>query len=166
MPIFRGKEFVSTISDSKDSVRVATRSHVPLLAAISIIDEVNLVHQDRVLLAGQTNTAYNGIYIWNSVTGKLIRATDADSTIEVSGGMRMYVEEGATNAQTYWTLTTPGVIILGTTGLTFARDNRVGNFDQSGTHGSAALTNILVLDESGQITSITPVSINLDGGEF
>lgn len=166
MPIFRGKEFVSTISDSKDSVRVATRVHIPMLAAISAIDEINLVHQDRVLLAGQNNPAYNGIYVWNSVTGKLIRATDADSTIEVSGGMRMYVEEGATNAQTYWTLTTPGVIILGTTSLTFARDNRVGNFDQSGIHGTASQTNVITLDESGQITSIIPVDINLDGGEF
>lgn len=166
MPIFRGKEFASAISDSKDSVRVATRTHVPLLSTLSVIDDITLAHQDRVLLTGQTNPAYNGIYVWNSVTGKLIRASDADSMLEVSSGMRMFVEEGTANAQTYWTLTTPGVIIVGTTGLTFARENRVGNFDQSGTHGSASKTNVITLDESGQITSITPVDIALDGGEF
>jgi len=166
MPIFRGKDFVSAISDSKDSVRVATRTHVPLLAALSVIDDIALAHQDRVLLTGQSNPAYNGIYVWNSVTGKLIRAADADSLLEVSSGMRMFVEEGTVNAQTYWTLTTPGVIILGTTGLTFARENRVGNFDQTGTHGSPSQTNVITLDESGQITSITPVDIVLDGGEF
>jgi len=166
MPIFRGKDFVSAISDSKDSVRVATRTHVPLLAALSAIDDIALAHQDRVLLTGQSNPAYNGIYVWNSVTGKLIRAADADSLLEVSSGMRMFVEEGTVNAQTYWTLTTPGVIILGTTGLTFARENRVGNYDQTGTHGTASQTNVITLDESGQITSITPVDIVLDGGEF
>lgn len=166
MPIFRGKEFVSAASDSKDSVRVATRTHVPLLASLSIIDDIDLIHKDRVLLAGQSNPAQNGIYAWNSLTGKLIRSTDADSVNEVSGGMRMFVEEGTVNAQTYWTLTTPGLITLGTTGLTFTRENRVGNFDQSGTHGSPSTTNVITLDESGQITSITPVDIAVDGGEF
>lgn len=166
MPIFRGKEFVSAVSDSKDSVRVATRTHVPLLASLSVVDAVTLVHQDRVLLTAQNNPAQNGIYAWNSVTGKLIRANDADSLYEVSGGMRMFVEEGEVNAQTYWTLTTPGIIVLGTTGLSFARENRVGNFDQSGTHGSPSTTNVITLDESGQITAITAVDIELDGGEF
>ncbi len=166
MPIFRGKELVSSISDSKDSVRVATRSHIPLLASVSIIDDVNLVHKDRVLLAGQNNPAHNGIYVWNSSSGKMIRASDADSLYEVSGGLRVYVEEGTTNAQTYWTLTTPGAITLGITGLSFARENRVGNFDQSGTHGTPSQTNVITLDESGQITSITAVNIDIDGGEF
>lgn len=166
MPIFRGKEFVSHVTDSKDSVRVVARTHVPLLGSIWVIDDITLVHRDRVLLAGQTNSAQNGIYIWNSVTGRLVRAPDADSLYEVSGGMRVYVEEGTDNAQTFWTLTTPGVITLGTTGLTFYRENRIGNFDHSGTHGSASKTNVITLDESGQITSITAVNIDLDGGEF
>jgi phage-related tail fiber protein len=166
MPIFRGKEFVSSAADSKDSVRVATRSHVPLLGTLSVVDDVELAHRDRVLLAGQNNPTQNGIYAWNSITGRLIRSTDADSLNEVSGGLRVYVEEGTVNAQTHWTLTTPGIITLGVTELTFARENRVGNFDQSGTHGSSSTTNVVTLDESGQITSITPVDIDLDGGEF
>lgn len=166
MPIFRGKEFVSSISDSKASVRVATRLPVNLTESMSEIDSITLVHRDRVLLAGQQNPAQNGIYIWNEVTAKLIRAPDADSLYEVSGGLHTFVEEGVINAQTNWTLTTPGLITLGVTGLTFARENRVGNFDQSGTHGSVSQTNVLTLDESGQITSITTVDIAIDGGEF
>ena len=166
MPIFRGKEFVSPISDSKDSVRVATRSGVPLSTSLSVIDDVSLAHKDRVLLAGQNKAEENGIYVWNSVTGKLVRAADADSAAEVSGGLRVYVEEGTANAQTYWTLTTPGAITLNSTGLTFTRENRVGNFEQSGAHGSASMTNVITLDESGQITSITSITINVDGGEF
>lgn len=166
MPIFRGKEFVSSLSDSKDSVRVVARTHIPLLASLSTVDDIILVHKDRVLLTNQSNPVQNGIYAWNSASGKLIRASDADSLYEVSGGMRVYVEEGTGNAQTYWTLTTPGMITLGVTGLTFSRENRVGNFDQSGTHGSPSKTNVVTLDESGQITSITAVDIALDGGEF
>jgi phage-related tail fiber protein len=166
MPIFRGKEFVSAIADSKASVRAATRVSISLTDSISEIDGIVLIHRDRVLLAGQQNPTQNGIYIWNDVTGKLIRAPDADSFFEVSGGMHTFVEEGVINAQTNWTLTTPGIITLGVTGLTFARENRVGNFDQSGTHGSLSQTNVLTLDESGQITSITTVDIALDGGEF
>jgi phage-related tail fiber protein len=166
MPIFRGKEFVSAVLDSKASVRAATRSNVTLSSPIVSVDDVELVHKDRVLLAGQTNATQNGIYIWNSVTSKLVRAPDADSMYEVSGGMQVYVEEGTVNSQTNWTLTTPGIINLGFTSLTFARENRVGNFDQSGTHGSSSQTNVLTLDESGQITSITTADISIDGGEF
>jgi len=166
MPIFRGKDFVSAVSDHKDSVRVATRAHVPLLASLSVLDDINLAHKDRVLLAAQNNPAHNGIYAWNSITGKLIRASDADSNLEVSSGLRVFVEEGTINGQTYWTLTTPGSITLGTTGLTFTRENRVGNFDFSGTHGSASTSLVIVLDESGQITSVTEVDIAVDGGEF
>jgi phage-related tail fiber protein len=166
MPIFRGKEIVSSSSDSKDSVRAATRSNVPLTDMVLSIDDIELAHRDRVLLAGQINSIQNGIYVWNSITKKLTRAPDADSLYEVSGGMRVYVEQGTVNSQTYWTLTTPGLITLGTSALTFARENRVGNFDQTGTHGSASQTNVITLDESGQITAITTVYIAVDGGEF
>jgi phage-related tail fiber protein len=166
MPIFRGKEIVSSNSDSKDSVRVATRSNLLLTDMVLSVDEIDLVHRDRVLLAGQTNAAQNGIYIWNIFTKKLVRAPDADSMYEVSGGMRVFVEEGTTNSQTNWTLTTPGAITLGVTDLSFARENRVGNFDQTGTHGSPTKTNVITLDESGQITTITTVDIAIDGGEF
>lgn len=166
MPIFRGKEFVGNASDNKDSVRVVSRSHIPLLGTIWVIDDITLVHRDRVLLVAQANSAHNGIYVWNSVTGKLLRSSDADTAYEVSSGMRVYVEEGATNAQTHWILTTPGVINLGITGLSFTRENRIGNYDHSGTHGTAAQTNVITLDESGQITNIIPTDIALDGGEF
>lgn len=122
MPIFRGKQFVSAISDSKDSVRVASHYNVSLTTAISSIDNITLVNNDRVLLACQSNYAENGIYIWNSTTGILTRSFDADSALEISSGMRMYVEEGNINAQTHWTLTTYGQIIIGTTELTFVSD--------------------------------------------
>lgn len=166
MPIFRGKEFVSAVSDNKDSVRAATRSNVNLNSLIFSIDDIVLVGKDRILLAGQTDPTQNGIYIWNAITSKLRRTADADSSDEWSAGIKIYVEEGTQNSQTNWTLITPGKITIGSTGLTFAKENRIGHFDQSGTHGSAATSLIVTLDENGQIATITDVDIALDGGEF
>lgn len=166
MPIFRGKEFVSAISDYKDSVRVATRSNIELSSLIFSIDDVVLKGKDRVLLAGQTNSTENGIYVWNAITSKLIRSTDADSGTEFTAGMKIYVEEGTQNSQTNWVLITPGLIRLGTTGLTFAKENRIGHFDYSGTYGSKSKSVIVTVDESGQISSIGEVDIELDGGNF
>jgi phage-related tail fiber protein len=166
MPIFRGKDFVSAVSDYKDSVRVATRSNVNLDSLIFSVDDIVLVGKDRVLLAGQTNASQNGIYIWNAITSKLRRAPDADSSHEWSAGVKVYVEEGTQNSQTNWTLITPGNVTIGATNLTFARENRIGNFEFSGTYGSASTSLVIVLDESGQITSVNAVDISIDGGEF
>lgn len=166
MPIFRGKEVVSAVSDYKDSVRVATRTNIDLSTLIFSIDDVVLVGKDRVLLAGQTNAVQNGIYIWNAITSKLARAPDADSNNEWSAGLKVYVEEGTQNSQTNWTLITPGQITLGATALTFAKENRIGHFDYSGTYGSASKSVVITVDESGQIASITEIDIELDAGTF
>lgn len=166
MPIFRGKEFVSAVSDYKDSVRVATRSNIDLTSLIYSIDDVVLKGRDRVLLAGQTVASENGIYVWNAITSKLIRSNDADSGTEFTAGMKIYVEEGTQNSQTNWVLITPGLVTLGSTALTFAKENRIGHFDYSGTYGSKSKSVIITVDESGQISSIGEADIELDGGEF
>lgn len=166
MPIFRGKNFISAGSDYKDSVRVASRSNINLSSTIEAIDEIALSNRDRVLLTGQTNAAENGIYLWLGITKKLVRAPDADSSIEVDSGMRVYVEEGTYNGQTNFVLTTPGAITLGTTPITFRKENRIGNYDFSGTYGSKSKAVTIALDESGQITSISADDIEVDGGSF
>lgn len=166
MPIFRGKEFVSAASDLKDSVRLATRSNVDLAAPLFSIDGVTLAGKNRVLLAGQTNSAQNGIYVWNAITSRLVRAPDADSGTELNAGMKVYVEEGTQNSQSNWIMITPGQIIIGSTALTFAKQNRIGNFDYSGTYGSADKSVTLTIDESGQISAIVEVDISLDAGFF
>jgi hypothetical protein len=166
MPIFRGKNFVSANSDFKDSVRVASRSNINLDDTTDAIDEVSLVTRDRVLLAGQSNSAENGIYVWLGITKKLVRAPDADSSIEVGSGMRVYVEEGTHNGQSNFVLTTPGAISLGVTPITFRKENRIGNYDFTGTYGSTSQTLIVSLDDSGQITNINSTDIQIDGGSF
>ena len=166
MPIFRGKEIVSAVADYKDSARAATRSDLNLLTMIYSVDDIVLKHKDRVLLAGQSNLTENGIYVWNSITSRLVRAPDADSSYELSAGVKVYVEEGTLNSQTNFVLVTPGEITLGLTELTFLKENRIGGFDKSGSWGSSNKTLILSLDQSGQITSIDAADIDLDGGTF
>lgn len=166
MPIFRGKNFVSSVSDYKDSVRVASRTNVNLAANILSIDGISLGDKDRVLLVGQTNQIQNGIYSWAVSTNKLTRATDADSIFELSAGNKVYVEEGNTQGKSSWTLITQGVITPGTTALVFAKESRINATDVSGIYGSAGKTVVLSLDETGEINSISEVDINVDGGEF
>ena len=166
MPIFRGKNFVSSVSDYKDSVRAATRSNINISGTVTIIDGIELSDKDRVLLLGQSNQAENGIYKWSVATNNLTRAEDADSIFELSPGNKVYVEEGNSFSQTTWTLITQGVITPGTTSLVFAKESRVGTTDVSGTYGSNDKTLQVILDETGEINSITVVDINVDGGEF
>jgi phage-related tail fiber protein len=166
MPIFRGKNFVSAVSDYKDSVRAATRSNVGLSSSVHVIDGVTLSDKDRVLLLGQVDQTENGIYKWSSVTNKLIRAEDADSIFELSPGVKVYVEEGTSNSRSTWTLITQGVITPGITNLVFAKESRVGTTDVSGVYGSANKTLQVTVDETGEIDGITAVDIEIDGGEF
>ena len=166
MPIFRGKNFVSSVSDYKDSVRLATRTNINVSANVLTIDGISLSDKDRVLLIGQTNQSQNGIYAWSSATNRLTRSNDADSIFELSAGNKVYVEEGTSFEKTTWTLITSGVITPGVTGLTFAKESRIGTSDISGTYGGPDKTLEIIVDETGEINSISQVDISVDGGTF
>jgi phage-related tail fiber protein len=166
MPIFRGKNIVSSSSDYKDSVRVATRTNINLSASILSVDGVSLSSNDRVLLLGQSTQSQNGIYTWSVSTGQLTRALDADSIFELTPGCKVYVEEGNSFRKTTWTLITPGVINPGTTSLVFAKESRISDTDLSGNYGTSNKTLEITVDETGKIDSITEVDISVDGGEF
>lgn len=166
MPLFRGKNVVSAVSDYKDSVRVALRSNINLSGTVSIVDGVTLSDKDRVLIAGQSVASQNGIYVWSSATNKLTRAEDADSQFELSPGNRIYVEEGNTHALSNWVLITTGIIVPGITNIVFSKESKVGPVAQYGIFGAANKTLQIQVDESGQVDSVTETEINLDGGEY
>lgn len=109
--------------DVKQSVRAATTGpinlSVDLEAGDTLDSNVTLVAGDRVLVKDQGTSSENGIYVVQP-TGAAVRATDFDSTQEVTPGAFTFVEEGATNADSGWVLTTNGTITVGTTGLTWA----------------------------------------------
>lgn len=102
--------------DRKQSVRVATTANI-VLSGAQTIDGIAVVAGDRVLVKSQTLAKDNGIYV--AATGAWGRAKDADASVEVTSGLIVSVEEGTTLANTIWQLITDGVIVLGTTSLTF-----------------------------------------------
>ncbi|SFW77188.1 phage tail protein [Pseudomonas sp. NFACC04-2] len=102
--------------DRKQSVRVATTINV-VLSGAQMIDGVAAVAGDRVLVKAQTLAKDNGIYV--VANSAWIRAKDADASAEVTSGLIVSVEEGTTFANTIWQLITDGVIVLGTTALSF-----------------------------------------------
>ena len=113
---------------SKDSVRAATTANGTLASAFAnsqAIDGVTLATGDRVLLKNQTAGAENGIYTVNA-SGAPTRAVDFDSNAEVAKGAFIFVEEGTSNANAGFVLTTDGAITLGTTALAFTQFSGAG----------------------------------------
>ena len=123
------KEYVDAVKvglDFKDSVRVATTANVTIGGPGAAIDGVSLSSGDRVLVKNQSTASQNGIYVWNGAASAMTRATDADSDVEVTAGMFVFVEEGTVNADNGFVLTTDGSITVGSTSLTFTQFSGAG----------------------------------------
>ena len=131
--------------DVKASVRVATtaalaansRSGNILTAssngALASIDGISLSVNDRILVKNESTGANNGIYTVTDVGSgstpwQLTRATDADTSAEVTAGLFTFVDQGTTNADSGWVLTTNDPITLNTTALTFAQFSGAGTY--------------------------------------
>ena len=76
----------------------------PLTVAMLNGDADVLTVGARIIIAGETNTAHNGIYTYLTST-ELVRATDFDQPVEVAGGDFIFVTHGSTFADTGWVLT-------------------------------------------------------------
>lgn len=125
------KAYVDSVAagiDWKGSVRAATTTAGTLASSFantSVIDGVTLATGDRILIKDQAAGAENGLYTVNA-SGAPTRSTDADTSAEVTPGMAVFVEEGTTNDNQGWTLTTNAPIVLGTTALTFTQFTGLG----------------------------------------
>ncbi|UXJ52102.1 phage tail protein [Pseudomonas citronellolis] len=102
--------------DQKQSARAATTANITL-SGLQTLDGVALAAGDRVLVKNQSNAPDNGIYLVASGAWK--RAGDADASAEVTPNLTVAVEEGSTQADSIWQLTTNAPIVLGTTALVF-----------------------------------------------
>jgi hypothetical protein len=116
---------VKTGLDVKDSVRAATTANITL-SNTQTIDGIALSVGDRVLVKDQSTASQNGIYV--VAAGAWTRASDFDNTpgTEITSGAFAFVEEGTTNSDSGWVLTTDGTITLGTTSLTFVQFSGAG----------------------------------------
>ena len=110
---------------------------------------VALVAGNRVLVKDQSTASQNGIYV--VAAGAWSRATDADSSVEVTAGMFTFVAEGTANADTGWVLSTNDTITLDTTALAFTQFSGAGQIDAgNGLTKSGATINVATAD-SGRI---------------
>jgi len=99
----------------------ATLTNSSTQAAISI-DGIALSATERVLLKDQSTAAQNGIYTVTTVgSGSanwvLTRATDYDTSVEVTSGSFTFVEKGTANADNGYVMTKDGTITIGTTDI-------------------------------------------------
>jgi hypothetical protein len=99
--------------DAMPSVRAASTGNVALTGT-QTIDGVALAAGDRVLLKNQTTATENGA--WVVAAGAWTRATD-----NVSSASFWFVEEGTSNSDTQWMVSTNGAITLGTTALSIVQ---------------------------------------------
>ena len=106
----------------------ATLTNAGTQAALSI-DGISLVLTDRVLVRAQSSAFQNGVYTVTTVgdgstNWVLTRSSDTNKYIpsDINGlgeGDYFYVQSGTNGSGDSYVLTTSGVLILGTTNLTF-----------------------------------------------
>lgn len=102
----------------KEPVRVVSTSNITLSGA-QTIDGVSVVAGDRVLVAGQTTAANNGIYV--CAVSSWGRATDMDATGEVKPGTLVAVTEGTAGADSIYILSSDAAVTIGTTAQTWSK---------------------------------------------
>jgi hypothetical protein len=159
------------------------------------IDGVLMTVGKRVLIYNQTNQAENGVYTVTvvgtvSTNWVLTRATDADTY-----GLRdpnalgvndaFFVQSGNTGAGETYVVTTTGVIVFGTTAITFALISSAQvytagtgltlsgvQFSITNTgvtaapYGTASQTPTLAINAQGQITSASNTSIAINANQI
>jgi phage-related tail fiber protein len=131
--------------DVKGSVRVATTANITL-SGTQTVDGVLLIAGDRVLVKNQSTASTNGIYV--VAAGAWARSDDADTDVEVTAGMFTFVEEGTTNPDTGWVLTTNNPIVVGTTSLTFTQFSGAGSIIAGDGLGAVGNTFSVNVDDS------------------
>ena len=165
--------------DVKQSVRAASTANVTvtynatggtstrgqITAAPTTLDGVTLVANNRILLKDQTTGAQNGIYVVTTLgtgsNGVWDRATDFDQDAEVTPGAFTFVEEGTTNADSGWVLTTDGTITIGGssgTSIAFAQFSGAGQI----TAGAGLTKTGNTLDVVGTANRITVNADSID----
>jgi phage-related tail fiber protein len=171
--------------DVKQSVLVASTGPLTLSGEQSI-DGVSVTAGARILVKDQSSGSENGIY--DVASGAWSRSADADESSEVNAGVFVFVEEGATNADAGFVLTTDNPITIDTTPLSFTQFSGAGQvvagdgLTKSGnqidvvgtanrivvnannvdlaTHGTSGTYNGLTVDAYGRVSSFsTPTTL-------
>jgi len=121
------------------------------------VDGKNAAAGFRILVQSQANAVQNGVYtVTTEGTGGaayiLTRATDSDTSAELSQGSYFFVNGGDTLAYYAFVVNTVGTIVFGTTNITFGEFSRV-----------PAYIGTSPINVSGQTISLTTVPVNKGG---
>jgi len=103
----------------KNPVRVASTANINIASPGITIDSTTLAAGDRILVKDQTTPTENGIYVFDTSTTPLTRASDFNEDSEVVAGSAVIVTEGMMNADTCWIVTTNDPITIGITDIVF-----------------------------------------------
>ena len=154
--------------DVKQSVRVATttsdasNSLSTAYANGQTLDGVALATGDRVLIKDHSTGTENGVYTVNA-SGAPTRATDFDSSADVTAGAFVFVEEG-TNADQGFVLTNNGTITVGSTSLVFTQFSGAGNITaNNGVQKNGSVVSIKLTGSSGLTAGGAGLSIAAGG---
>ena len=137
---------------------------------------------DRILVKNQSTSADNGIYAASS--GAWTRTTDADTWNELISAF-VFVQQGATLADTGWVCTIDPGGVLGVNSVTWAQFSGAGTYTagtgltlsgtqfsitntgvSANTYGSASAVPVFAVNAQGQITSVTNTSISINGNQI
>lgn len=170
--------------DVKNSVRAASTANVAgsysatggtsargqFTGMPNTIDGVTLAANDRVLLKDQSTGAQNGIWVVSALgsgsNGVWDRATDFDTDAEVNSGAFTFVEEGTTNDNTGWVLTTNNPITIGGgsgTSIAFSQFSGAGSIVAGAGLTKTGNTIDLVAADTSLTVNADSVQVNLNG---
>ena len=142
------KQYVDSVAsglDVKDSVRVATTAPLGVYTynngtsgvgatltfstAVTTVDGVTLADGDKILVKNEPSAgafdAYNGIYVRTSST-VWTRDIEADTSVELTGGSFVFVEEGTIGSENGYVFTHNGLPTIGTTQLPVSQFSGAG----------------------------------------
>lgn len=145
--------------DWKNSVRVATTTNITLTGT-QTIDGVALSAGDRVLVKDQSTAATNGIYVVAATAWS--RSTDFDDSFEVTAAAAIPVETGTVNGDTVYVLATDGVIVVGTTPLSFTKVGGTGVAYTAGNGLSLSGSQFAVSPKAGGGISVDGTGVLID----
>jgi len=121
------KNYVDNVAqglDPKGSVKAATTANITL-SGLQNIDGISVAANDRVLVKNQSAASQNGIYVASA--SAWTRATDMSSWAEVPNAF-VFVEEGSTQADSGWVVTSNQGGTLDTTAINWVQFSGAGSY--------------------------------------
>ena len=122
------KVYVDGLIQALPSAYKYRNAHVASVADVNIsnpgtatFDGHTLTTGDRILLKNQTTQSQNGIYVFNTSSTALTRATDSDAWDELVGTL-VYVDIGTVNGEARFFCTSNTGGTLGSTAVTYIQD--------------------------------------------